>query len=340
MEKIDFVLPWVDGGDPAWLAEKQLFEVKNCDSSLMDDANSDCRYRDDGLLKYWFRSAEKYASWVNRIHFVTCGQKPDWLNESHPKLNLVNHEDFIPSKYLPTFNVNPIEMNLHRIEELEEHFVYFNDDVFLLQPLREDFFFRNGDPVLDTNLRYTSWVGYNNWSRLLFNDYCLVNNSFDIYKSIKDNRKKWFNVKELGFKRARRNLLSFYANYTLPVSPYGHIAFPHLKSSLHEVWDRYPDVMDQTSKHRFRSDDQVNQWLLCAWNQAKGRFYPSRDDLLGKSFSISLDLVETVCGVIEKHSYPQICINDSKDDGNHVLCVQRIKDAFAKILPDKSSFEK
>ena len=26
MERIDFVLPWVDGADPAWLAEKRKWE--------------------------------------------------------------------------------------------------------------------------------------------------------------------------------------------------------------------------------------------------------------------------------------------------------------------------
>ena len=340
MEKIDFVIPWVDGDDPVWRAEKGKYEGKDATDTFAGDSNSDCRYRDNGLLKYWFRSVEAFAPWVNVIHFVTCGQKPEWLDEKHPKLNLVCHKDYIPLQYLPTFNANTIEMNLHRINGLSEHFVYFNDDVFLLRPLKKDFFFKSGDPVLDTNLRYSSWVGYNNWSRLMFNDYCVVNKSFDIYKSIRDNRKKWFNVKELGFKRARRNLMCFYANYTLPVSPYGHIAFPHLKSTLHEVWDRHPDVLDQTSKHKFRSDDQVNQWLLCAWDQAKGRFYPSRDDRLGKSISVSPNTVEETCEVIEKQLFPQICINDSVDDTNHAYCMQRISEAFERILPGKSSFEK
>lgn len=340
MDKIDFVLPWVDGDDPVWRAEKNKYKEKDTAVASNIDTNSDCRYRDNGLLKYWFRSIEAFAPWVNKIHFVTCGQKPKWLNESHDKLHLVYHQDFIPSQFLPTYNANTIEMNIHRIDSLSERFVYFNDDVFLLKPLKEDFFFKFGNPVLDTNLRYSSWVGYNNWSRLMFNDYCIVNNSFDIYKSIKDNREKWFSLRELGFKRVRRNLMSFYANYTLPVSPYGHLAFPHLKSSLQEVWDRHPDVMDQSSKHKFRSDDQVNQWLLCAWNQAKGKFFPARDDRLGKSFSISPDTVEAACEVIKKQSFPQICINDSIDNIDYVVCMQRITEAFESILREKSTFEK
>jgi hypothetical protein len=58
---------------------------------------------------------EKYAPWVNRVFFITCGQCPPWLNRNHPKLRLVDHKDFIPLEYLPTFNSMTIELNLHRI---------------------------------------------------------------------------------------------------------------------------------------------------------------------------------------------------------------------------------
>lgn len=132
----------MDSNDPKWLSAKQNYETKE-EMSLSEEANSACRYRSDTeMLRYWFRGVEKFAPWVNKIHFVTCGQKPEWLNDNHPKLHLVNHSDYIPSKYLPTFNPNPIELNYHRIEELSELFVNFNDDTFLLQPIKQDFFLR------------------------------------------------------------------------------------------------------------------------------------------------------------------------------------------------------
>ena len=59
MEKIDFVIPWVDGADPAWLAEKRRYETPDALASRADgDANADLRYRDYGTLRYWFRAAE------------------------------------------------------------------------------------------------------------------------------------------------------------------------------------------------------------------------------------------------------------------------------------------
>ncbi|MBR6159158.1 MAG: Stealth CR1 domain-containing protein, partial [Lachnospiraceae bacterium] len=127
--KIDFVITWVDGNDPEWRKEKEKYSGK----TTGDDREK--RYRDWELLRYWFRGVENCAPWVNKIHFVTCGHLPDWLDTGHPKLNIVNHKDYIPEQYLPTFSCRPIELNLHRIPGLSDDFVYFNDDMFLLRPV-------------------------------------------------------------------------------------------------------------------------------------------------------------------------------------------------------------
>ncbi|MBR5028400.1 MAG: stealth family protein [Bacteroidales bacterium] len=339
MEKIDFVLTWVDGSDAAWLSEKQKYQEKS--ELSKGDANAVCRYRaDTDMLRYWFRAVEKFAPWVNKIWFVTCGQKPEWLTEDHTKLALINHTDYMPKEYLPTFNSNAIELNYHRIDGLAEKYVMFNDDMFLLQPVDSDFFFKGGNPVLVSDLKYPSIVGYNNWSRILFNNYCVVNNSFCLRKSIKDNWKKWFNIKELGLKRARQNLVCYLANKTLPVGIYGHIALPHLKSTLQEVWERWYEVMDSTSSHRFRSDDQVNQWMLCAWNQASGKFYPTTEKKRGINISINPGNIDWAAKIVKTQEYPMICLNDTYENTNPDYSTKMLVDAFETILPEKSAFEK
>ena len=139
--EIDFVILWVDGNDSAWLKEKKQYEKKKIDYS-----NSENRFRDFANLQYWFRGVEKYASWVNHIYFITWGHVPEWLNTNHPKLTIVNHRDYIPTEYLPTFNSNTIELNLHRLKDLSEQFVLFNDDVFLLDYVKPEDFFKDGMP--------------------------------------------------------------------------------------------------------------------------------------------------------------------------------------------------
>lgn len=132
---IDFVVLWVDGNDPEWRAEKAKYQ-----GAVTDDSNSVNRFRDWGLMPYWFRAVEKFTPWVHKIHFVTCGHVPEFLNLDHPKLSHVSHSDFLPQAALPTFSSHAIEMNIHRIPGLAEHFVYFNDDMFPLRPMPETAF--------------------------------------------------------------------------------------------------------------------------------------------------------------------------------------------------------
>ena len=120
---IDFVVLWVDGSDSEWIKSFNSFLSEELSSKKIDVSEE--RYRDAGLLKYWFRGVEKCAPWVRKIHFVTCGQKPDWLNTDNSKLHLVNHSDYIDSKYLPLFNSEAIEISMHKIPDLAEYFVYF-----------------------------------------------------------------------------------------------------------------------------------------------------------------------------------------------------------------------
>lgn len=109
MNEIDFVILWVDGNDPAW--REEFVRTRQAEN---DDA-SEIRYRDWRNLHYWFRSAERFAPWVRKVHFITWGHLPAWLRRDHPKLHIVNHRDFIPAEYLPTFNSNTIELNIHQI---------------------------------------------------------------------------------------------------------------------------------------------------------------------------------------------------------------------------------
>lgn len=339
-EKIDFFMSWVDGSDLEWQAEKLKWEGLESNKSVDGNANADCRYRDNGWLKYWFRGVEKFAPWVNKIHFVTCGQKPDWLVEVHPKLNLVNHKDYIPSQYLPTFCSRTIEFNCHRIKEMSEQFVMFNDDMFLLQPVSPGFYFNNGNPVLSCNLRYPDNLECNNSGRVLCNDYFIVNSAFNIGNSIWTHRNKWFNVREIGFKRALRNIVCFFANRTLPVGNYGHFPLPHLKSTIEEVWDTCSTLMDNTCRHKFRADDQLSQYLFCAWNQAKGRFYPTSVGRKGCCVTVDENSLSWMGEMIRKQAVPQICLNELGSHNYFEFCVNAVVDAFETILPDKSSFEK
>lgn len=126
LEKIDFVVTYLDSTDKKWQEERAKYSGEKLDSR-----NSEARYRNMDNFQYWFRAIERYAPWVNKIHLVTWGHVPEWLDTTNPKINIVKHDDYIPKEYLPTFNSNVLDLNLDRIPGLSENFVYFNDDIFL-----------------------------------------------------------------------------------------------------------------------------------------------------------------------------------------------------------------
>lgn len=143
---IDMVYLWVDGKDVGWQKIKEHYSAlcqKNIE--VKPDASAGNRYSDHEELKYSLRSVWKYASFFNHIYIVTMNQKPEWL-KAHPQITIVDHKEIFKNMVdLPTFNSMAIECHLHRIPNLSEHFIYFNDDMFFgdfVEPT--DFFSREG----------------------------------------------------------------------------------------------------------------------------------------------------------------------------------------------------
>ena len=340
--KIDFVLPWVDGSDREWLAQKCKYLESANKLSHNPEANADNRYRDYGLLKYWFRGVERFAPWVNQVFFVTCGQKPDWLNESHPKLRLVNHKDYIPADYLPTFQSNTIELNLHRIADLSERFVLFNDDTFLLRPVEPEFFFRKGLPVLPCDLRIPYWLASGGLTTpTLTANSAALSRSLNVKHLVWSNIWKYADVYHLGFRHAAKNILSFVINGIVIPGSFGHLPQPHLKSTFDEIWQKQPHILDATSRNRFRTDDCVNQWLACAWDMISGRFYPANANRRGMFVTIDdSKYITQICDAIRQQTSPMLCISEKNTGPEMEQCFLDMSQAFGKLLPEKSSFEK
>ncbi|MDX2381224.1 MAG: stealth family protein, partial [Acidimicrobiia bacterium] len=143
LERVDFpvdvVYTWVDGTDSAWLqsfAQTAEAEGREVSDSALDPA----RYADRDELRYSLRSRWAFAGWVRNIYVVTAGQRPEWLVEDD-RLRIVDHAEIFFGEDLPTFNSHSIEASLHRIDGLAEHFLYFNDDMFLGRPIQPSLFF-------------------------------------------------------------------------------------------------------------------------------------------------------------------------------------------------------
>ncbi|KQV22229.1 MULTISPECIES: hypothetical protein [unclassified Kitasatospora] len=150
---VDAVITWVDDSGPGW-CRRRAAALATAGPELRLDA-ADHRYRNRDELRYCLRSIAAYAPWVRRIFLVTDDQVPPWLDTAHPGLTVVPHRElFADPAVLPVFNSHAIETQLHRIPGLAEHFLYFNDDLFLGRPVQpHSFFLGSGLPRIVRNSR-------------------------------------------------------------------------------------------------------------------------------------------------------------------------------------------
>ena len=334
---IDFVIPWVDGNDSAWLSEKNKYlqELeKDTYGSFWIDAG-DNRYRDWGNLHYWFRAVEKYAPWVNRIHLIVWRDVPDWLQTEHPKLHIVRHADYIPADCLPVFSSHPIELNMHRIPGLAEQFVYFNDDMFLAAPVKPTDFFVDGLPCDSVSERPNFAGGF--FQCICLNNIAYINRHFSRMTVRKTHKRKWFTlrcprdlIKNLMFIWLKRDCFFGFTSHHLPQ--------PFLKSTFEEMWKLEPELLEETSKHRFRNARDVNQYIFRFHQFMTGKFYPYCISVRGRVYGSNDDCAHITKNIL-KQKYQRICVNDN-EQVDFELVKGHLNAAFEKMLPEKCSFEK
>lgn len=325
---IDFVTTWVNGNDGRW--QEKIARYRK--SSL-----STCRFRDFDLIRFQFRSIEQYTPWVRRIFLVVDDQLPAWLNRSHPKLQVINHRDFIPSRYLPVFNSCAIQLHLHRIESLSEQFVLFDDDFLLLKHLSPEDFFQNGLPCDFVSLR-----------RRTLNtqfDHHVENSNLIALKTFP--RPDWWSLTmhpRYGWRCVLRNLA-----HLLTTRPdflrmgFWHCAQPLTKSTFAQIWADHPELCEKVASHKFRTSEDVNHYAARYLAILQGRFRAVR-----KKRHLTVDLgkniAATKAALAALRSYPHgyACISDSDNLSDPALTVQvhrLLVQSLTERFPQPSLFE-
>lgn len=297
---IDIVLPWVDGSDKK-MAHKRYEAMHN---QVVDkDLNSVGRFRDSGLLKYVILSIKKFAPWVHRVYLVTDNQKPSWYQED-TVFKLIDHKDYIPNKYLPTFNSNVIELNVGKIKNLSEHFILFNDDMLINSPVDPtDFFSESGEPK-DTAI-YSVIPADNNFSHIVLNDAIILNKHFNKWEGIKNNWSKFFNP-HYGSQLIRSFLSLPWSGIVGFYNP--HIPTSYKKSSFKKIWELEPELLDFCSQNKFRTKSDISHWLVRYYQLQSGSFSP-RSAKFGKFYE---DFeTDKIIRDIRQETHKLLCINDS-----------------------------
>ena len=328
--KIDFVVPWVDGSDKEWIKERMKLEGVEGDLVVND-------YRDWDIFKYWFRAVETYAPWVNKIYLITYGHLPKFLNIDHPKLKIIKHEDYIPKEYLPTFSSHVIELNLHRIEGLSEHFVYFNDDTFINQPMEPEDFFIDGLPCDSAIINPIVPARYDTISNIMINDIGIINQNFNKKEVMKRDRWKWYNHRN-GVLNLLNLMFSPWSRF--PGLYQQHLPTSFLKSTFNTVWEKEYDVLDQTCQHQIRDYKyDVNQWLIKEWQMCEGNFMP-RNHKIGERFLIdSVEEATKAAKALTSKKYKMVCLNDHYNGLDLEKISKEIILSFKEKFTENSHFE-
>ncbi len=227
---VDIVYLWVDGKDPNWNACKNHYEEREyMYIPSAQEACQDNRFWDHEKLRYSLRSLIKFAPLFNHIYIIMMNQRPKWLLD-HPQITIVDHKEiFRDLHHLPTFNSQALECHLHRIPNLSEHFIYFNDDVFVGRLLTPYDFFTKEDQI-----------------RVLFEKGLTVSKDPVVQSSL--YRKVWINsnaLLDVYFVPEKRHRLC-------------HAPFALHKSWISEVEELFPFVFLENSSHRFRSASNFN----------------------------------------------------------------------------------
>ena len=292
---MDIVITYVNGLDPIWQRDYE----KYTNQPILEK-----RFRDWGTLRYLFRGIAENMPFIRKVHLVVSheSQVPEWINRD--EVHVVLHKDIIPAEFLPTFNCNPIEMHLHRIEGLDEEYLYFNDDMFPMCKCEPTDFFCQGRGFLGIYHHLFAW---------------------DMFKKICRNSDRL----------ARKSL-------GLKASPFflrpQHICSPMFKSECEALYEKVYAEAAKTSSNRTRTDEDLNQYLFLDYLYLKGKLVNKR--LSKKHFSVGVVSVAKLHKFITKPSHKLVCINDVQLPDERYAELREVQlRAFEERFPQMSKYE-
>lgn len=293
---IDLVVPMVFDRDQLW---RNQFR-KNCVLNRTSPAMHAARYRSWGLERYLLRAVERNMPWVRRVHLLLAGQSQvqRWMNTD--TLHIVYHRDFIPMKYLPLYNSSAIEMFLVNIPDLKEHFIYGNDDILPLAPMKKGDFYAKGKPRFRVVLTQ-------------YHDACT-----DFEKVLRNG---W-------------NMIA--ADYGAPMDRVGktdHILSPMLLSTLKAVWSKHHLQMEH-SVSKFRRNWNMTQYIYLYDQMLRGEY---EDWSPPHTYMSAMAAPENAAEAIRRHD-GILCVNDtagSHNDMQHVMLAE-----LQKLFPEPSKYER
>ena len=130
--------------------------------------------------------------------------------------------------------------------------------------------------------------------------------------------------------------------YLLPWKEYTgfrnyHSCIPFQKATFEEVWEQCGDILDKTCMHKFRSREDVNQYLMQYWQLCSGNFEPRKPN--NAYYTIGVHSHSTIEAALYHTKYKIVCINDDPTGVDFEKEQAFFAAAMAKKYPRISSYE-
>jgi len=264
IQPIDIVITWVNGNDE--YHKQEIRPYLNDPVFDYEDIAGSTRFNSEGEILFCIASILRFAPFVRKIFIVTDHQNPhaeDFIQANFPNnktpIVVIDHTDIFKDyeEYLPVFNSLSIETCLYRIPGLSENFVYFNDDFFLIRPVKPEDWFVDNKAVA-----YGSWRNIA-WDRFL-----------SFAKPRKNGHKK-FRYKDSIMNAA--DCIGLKPSYFCIT----HTPHPLKKSILEDYYNNHHEHLIANISYKFRNSTQFNpQSLFYMLTLGKDYSVQSTDDKL------------------------------------------------------------
>ncbi|MCO8114357.1 stealth family protein [Acinetobacter lwoffii] len=257
MEKIDFVIAWVDGNDVKHRLKRQQFQSTN----IVKGSAEETRFASNDEIYFSIASILKYVPYFGTIYIITDEQQPAHIHDffeqglcAPEQIKIIDHRTIFAGheQYLPTFNSLSIETMLWNIPGLSKYFIYLNDD-----------FFFNASSELDDFLVGDHIKVYGHWE-----NNSLIKAKFNLRKGLNKYFGKPLQPKYTIAQMLSAELCGFNKYYEIHHRP--HILD---RDVLQNYFQKYPTTLAQQIRHRFRSAFQflpvgLNNHLKIQANEA------------------------------------------------------------------------
>lgn len=140
---VDVVVTWLDTSDKNWWKEYREVARQNNITTKHESPTSPNEASKE--IYYCIKGIRKNMPWIRNLFlFTQRPQKPIWYGKEDLGVKLVHHDEVFPHK---TYSGMVTCAETFNIPGLSEHYVQFEDDIYVTKPVKKEYFFKSGKPI-------------------------------------------------------------------------------------------------------------------------------------------------------------------------------------------------